>query len=92
MIITIPTENVLVGNFDIERNVNMAKSLTYKKTTTEKVSIKGVLSADAKEITIVEDKEEKVLKIQDYLDKFASMAVEFTIGCKDEEDLSESEE
>lgn len=70
----------------------MAKSLSYKKTTTEKVSIKGVLSDDAKEITIIEDKIEKTLKIQDYLDKFASMTVEFTIGCKNEEDLSDSEE
>lgn len=69
----------------------MAKSLSYKKTTTEKVTIKGVLSEDATEITIVEDKVEKKLKIQDYLDKFASMAVEFSIGCKDEEDLSESD-
>lgn len=70
----------------------MAKSLSYKKTTTEKVTIKGVLSDDATEITIVEDKAEKTLKIQDYLNKFASMAVEFSIGCKDEEDLSDSDE
>lgn len=70
----------------------MAKSLTYKKTTTEKVTIKGVLSADAKTITYVEDKTEKTATIQDYLDKFASMAVEFSIGCKSDEDLTEDDE
>lgn len=69
----------------------MAKNLTYKKTTTEKVSIKGVLSDDAKSITFIEDKNEKTVAIQDYLDKFASMAVEFSIGSKDEEDLYKSD-
>lgn len=68
----------------------MAKSLVYKKTVTEKVSIRGVLSDDAKSITFIEDKNEKTVAIQDYLDKFASMAVEFSIGSKDEEDLYKS--
>ena len=35
----------------------MAKSLTYKKTTTEQVKIKGVFSADAK-LTISTKSEE----------------------------------
>lgn len=69
----------------------MAKNLTYKKTTTEKVTIKGVLSDDATTITYVEDKEEKTATIQDYLNKFASMAVEFSIGCKSDEDLIDEE-
>lgn len=69
----------------------MAKNLTYKKTTTEKVTIKGVLSDDATNITYVEDKAEKTVTIQDYLNKFASMAVEFSIGCKSDEDLIDEE-
>lgn len=69
----------------------MAKNLTYKKTTTEKVTIKGVLSNDATTITYVEDKLEKTVTLQDYLDKFASMAVEFSIGCKSDEDLIDEE-
>lgn len=69
----------------------MAKSLTYKKTTTEQVKIKGVFSADAKEITFVEDKVEKTVKIQDYLDKFASLGAELTISTKSEEDLADEE-
>lgn len=69
----------------------MAKNLTYKKTTTEKVTIKGVLSDDATTITYVEDKAEKTATVQDYLDKFASMAVEFSIGCKSDEDLNDEE-
>ena len=68
-------------------NKKMAKNLTYKKTTTEKVSIKGTLSADAKNITFLEDKVERTVAIQDYLDKFAEMVVEFSIACKSEEDL-----
>ena len=70
----------------------MAKNLTYKKTTTEKVSIKGILSDDAKNITFLEDKVERTVAIQDYLDKFAEMAVEFSIACKSEEDLIDNEE
>ena len=69
----------------------MAKNLTYRRSTTEKVTIKGVLSDDAKTITYVEDKAEKTATIQDYLDKFASMAVEFSIGCKSDEDLADEE-
>lgn len=69
----------------------MAKNLTYKKTTTEKVTIKGVLSDDATTITYVEDKAEKTATVQDYLDKFASMAVEFSIGCKSDENLIDEE-
>lgn len=41
----------------------MAKNLTYKKTTTEKVTIKGVLSDDATTITYIEDKTEKTVTI-----------------------------
>lgn len=65
----------------------MAKSLTYKKTVTEKVTLKGILNEDA---TIIECDNEKIT-VQDYLDKFASGYVEITIGNKTEEDLTDLE-
>lgn len=65
----------------------MAKSLTYKKTVTEKVTLKGILNDDA---TIIECDGDEV-KVQDYLDKFASGYVEIVIGNKTEEDLTDSE-
>jgi len=65
----------------------MAKSITYKKTVTEKVTLKGILNEDATMI----DCDGNEVKIQDYLDKFASGYAEITIGNKNEEDLTDSE-
>lgn len=69
----------------------MAKRLTHKRTTTEKVTIKGWLSDDATTVTYDEDKEEKTVTVQDYLNKFASMDVEIVISSKSDEDLSDEE-
>lgn len=67
----------------------MAKSLTYKRKTTEELSIKGILSEDGTTITYVDDKVEKKAIIADCLTKFAGQAVEFKIGNKSEDDLSD---
>ncbi len=68
-------------------------ALTYKKNTTEKFDVKGVLDAEAKTVTY-EDKEigEVTVTIQDYLDKFASQMVQITIQTKSEENLEENAE
>jgi len=71
------------------------KPLTYKRTKTDKVTIKGVLSEDATVVTIlVEDenkqKIEKDVKIKDYLDNFIGESVEIIISNKTEEDLCDS--
>lgn len=63
-------------------------NLTYKKNTTEKFDVKGILDAEAKTVTY-EDKDmgEVVVNIQDYLDMFASLPVQITIQTKSEVDL-----
>ena len=63
-------------------------ALTYKKNTTEKFDVKGVLDAEAKTVTY-EDKDngEITINLQDYLDMFASLPVQITIQTKFEEEL-----
>lgn len=68
-------------------------NLNYKKNTTEKFDVKGVLDEAAKTVTY-EDKEEGevTITLQDYLDKFASQFVQITIQTKSEEELALDEE
>ena len=63
-------------------------NLTYKKNTTEKFDVKGILDAEAKTVTY-EDKDlgEITVILQDYLDMFASLPVQITIQTKSEEEL-----
>lgn len=65
----------------------MAKQLSYKKTTTETITAKGLLDSKAKTLTYVEDKVEHTVNVQDLLDKFASMAVTLTIKIQSDEEL-----
>lgn len=66
-------------------------NFTYKKTLTEKVTIKGMLSDDGKTITVTEKNNEKEVTVQDYLDKFKGDYIEVTLQTKSEDDLSEDE-
>ena len=68
-------------------------NLTYKKNTTEKFDVKGILDSEAKTVTY-EDKEsgEVTINLQDYLDMFASLPVQITIQTKYEEELDLPEE
>ena len=71
----------------------MAKQLSYKKTTTESVTVKGVLSDDATTITYLnEDKDEVTIPVQTLLDKFASMVVSLSIKTQTDEELEIEEE
>ena len=71
----------------------MAKQLSYKKTTTESVTAKGVLNDDATTITYLnEDKEEVTIPVQTLLEKFASMAVSLSIKTQTDEELEIEEE
>ena len=71
----------------------MAKQLSYKKTTTESVTAKGVLNDDATTITYLnEDKEEVTITVQTLLEKFASMAVSLSIKTQTDEELEIEEE
>ena len=66
-------------------------NLTHKKTVTEKVVIKGILSDDGKTITVMEKDAEKDVTIQDYIDKFVGEYIEVTLQTKSEDDLSDEE-
>ena len=63
-------------------------AVSYKRNTTEKVDIKGVMNAEATTITYeVKDAPEETVTIQDYLNQFASLPVQITIQTKSEEEL-----
>ena len=68
-------------------------ALSYKKNTTEKFDVKGVLDSEAKTVTY-EDKDsgQVTITLQDYLDMFASLPVQITIQTKSEEELDLPEE
>lgn len=67
----------------------MAKSkLSYKRNVTDQLSVKGVLSEDATEITYVdENDDEQLVKISDLLSVFADKDIDFTVSLKKNEDL-----
>lgn len=65
------------------------KNLSYKKTLTEKIQIKGVLSDDATMITVSDKEEEFEVALQDFLNRFAGEYVEITLSSKEEQDLSD---
>lgn len=66
-------------------------NLTHKKTVTEKVVIKGILSDDGKTITVMEKDVEKDVTVQDYVNKFVGEYIEVTLQTKSEDDLSDEE-
>lgn len=71
----------------------MAKQLSYKKTTTETITVKGVMNSEATTITYLnEDKEEVTISIQTLLDKFASQGVSLSIKTQTDEELDLDEE
>ena len=66
----------------------MAKQLTYKRSTTEQINVKGTLNDEATTVTYLdEDKNECTIKVQELLDKFASMGVAITIKTQTDEEL-----
>lgn len=67
----------------------MAKSkLSYKRNVTDQLSVKGVLSEDATEITYVdENDDEQSVKISDLLSVFADKDIDFTVSLKKNKDL-----
>ena len=71
----------------------MAKQLSYKKTTSETITVKGFLSDDATTITYLnEDKNEITIPVQTLLDKFSSMGVSLSIKTQTDEELDIEEE
>lgn len=66
-------------------------NITHKRTVTEKVTIKGLLSDDGSTITVVEKDFEREVLVQDYLNKFAGEYCELTLQTKSEDDLTDED-
>lgn len=66
----------------------MASKLTYKRTLTDKISVKGVLSEDGTYITYQDDgNNKKDVKIVDLLNSFKGNSIDFSVSLKSESDL-----
>ena len=66
----------------------MASKLTYKRTLTDKISVKGVLSEDGTYITYQDDGNNKQdVKIVDLLNSFKGNSIDFSVSLKSESDL-----
>ena len=67
----------------------MANSqLSFKRTTTDKVTVKGLLSEDGTYITYKdENKIEQDIKIADVLNAFKNQPIDLSVTLKSEEDL-----
>lgn len=67
----------------------MAKSqLSFKRTITDKVQVKGVLSEDGTTITYEDDnKNEQEIKVVDLLKSFINQPIELSASLKSEEDM-----
>ena len=90
IIITIPAERNLVGTFNLlEEKEFMAKSqLQFKRTTTDKIQVKGILSEDGTTVTYEDDnKVEQEIKVSDLLNAFVNQPIDLSVSLKSEEDL-----
>ena len=67
----------------------MAKSkLQFKRNTTDKLSVKGLLSEDGTFITYTDENDaEQDVKISDLLNAFKNQPIEFGVQLKTEDDL-----
>jgi len=67
----------------------MAKSkLSYKRNVTDQLSVKGVLSEDATEISYIDENDnEQTVKISDLLSVFTDKDIDFSVSLKKNEDL-----
>lgn len=67
----------------------MAKSkLSFKRSTTDKLSVKGILSEDGTTITYTDENDvDQDVKISDLLNAFINQPVELSITLKNDEDL-----
>jgi hypothetical protein len=66
----------------------MASKFSFKRTTTDKVSVKGVLSEDGTTITYEdENKIDQDIKISDLLNAFKNQLIDFSVTLKAEAEL-----
>jgi len=69
----------------------MSKNCKYIKTTTEAVSIKGVLSNNLDTITVEDKDEDFEVSLSDYLKNFTGKAISVSVKTQSDEDLDNVE-
>lgn len=67
----------------------MSKSkLQFKRSTTDKLSVKGILSEDCSTIVYIDENDlEQEVKVVDLLNAFKDQFIEFGVQLKSDEDL-----
>lgn len=67
----------------------MAKSkLSFKRSTTDKLSVKGILSEDGTTITYTDENDiDQDVTIADLVNAFVNQPIELSISLKNDEDL-----
>lgn len=67
----------------------MAKSsLTFKRNTTDKLTVKGIMSDDCKTITYTDEYDEKqTMEVFDLMHAFKGQEVTMSVALKTDEDL-----
>lgn len=66
----------------------MASKFSFKRTMTDKVSVKGILSEDGTIITYEdENKIDQSIKISDLLNAFKNQLIDFSVTLKSEAEL-----
>lgn len=67
----------------------MAKSnLTFKRNTTDKLTVKGIMSDDCKTITYTDEyDEEQTMELSDLMRAFKGQEVTMSVALKTDEDL-----
>lgn len=66
----------------------MKSKLNFKRSITDKLSVKGVLSEDGTTITYTDENDiEQDVKVSDLLNVFKNQPIEFGVQLKSDEDL-----
>ena len=67
----------------------MAKSnLTFRRNTTDKLTVKGIMSDDCKTITYTDEyDEERTMELSDLMHAFKGQEVTMSVALKTDEDL-----
>jgi hypothetical protein len=66
----------------------MKSKLNFKRSITDKLSVKGVLSEDGATITYTDENDiEQDVKVSDLLNVFKNQPIEFGVQLKSDEDL-----
>ena len=82
-------KTIILKQYKERKEQTMAKSkLSFKRSTTDKLSVKGILSEDGTTITYTDENDvDQDVKISDLVNAFINQPVELSISLKNDEDL-----